>query len=68
MFEENSKLNKSLLIVASVAFLINIFISILNYANYSNGMSIAIIIVSVIALLIIFGVWSRSRRHKKDEK
>lgn len=42
--------------------------SILNYANYSNGMSIAIIIVSVIALLIIFGVWSRSRRHKKDEK
>lgn len=65
MFEKYSKTSKLLVIVASIAFLINIFISTLSYTNDENLSSILIIIVSVIALLINFFVWKKSRKIKE---
>jgi len=67
MFEENSKINNALLTFASIMFLINIFISVLNYVNYGHGISLGIIIVSTIALLINFRVWTKDRKTKKHK-
>lgn len=64
MFEKYSKTSEFLITVASVAFLINIFISILSYTNNENVTSILIIIVSVIALLLNFFVWRKSKKNK----
>lgn len=54
MFEKHSKTSKILVVVASIAFLINIFISTLSYTNNENLSSILIIIVSVVSLLTTF--------------
>ena len=62
MFKKGSKINKRLLIVASVAYLINIFISVLDYSRNSNDTSIALIAVSTVALLLIFLTAPRSER------
>ena len=48
MFENHSKISETLITVASIAFLVNIFISVLSYVNNENMTSILIIIVSVI--------------------
>lgn len=62
MFENHSKISETLITVASIAFLVNIFISVLSYVNNENMTSILIIIVSVIALLINFFVWRKSKK------
>lgn len=65
MFEKDSKTSKFLITVASVAFLINIFISVLSYTNNESLSSILIIIVSVIALLINFSTIQKSKKTNK---
>lgn len=65
MFEKDSKASKFLVTVASVAFLINIFISVLSYTNNEDVSSILIIIVSVIALLIIFLSYRKLEKTNK---
>lgn len=64
MFKKGSKTNKRLLTVASVAYLINIFISVLDYSRFSNETSIVLIAVSTVALLLVF----LQHRKAKDKK
>lgn len=68
MFEKHSETSKFLIIVASISFLVNIFISVLSYTNNENISSILIIIVSVIALLIIFFSTQKNIKKSKDKR
>lgn len=65
MFENDSKFNNILRLVAAIAFFVNIIISIQSYYDSGNMTSLMIGIVSSVGLIITIAMFVKNKKQMK---